>query len=112
MRLLCVVALLLLGAALNPAWAQMSFEQQLTRSRQPVAEPLDINLATPRQLNALPGFGPAYTRRVIAGRPYTAKNQLATRGVIPPGAYERVSGLIVAHRVATTILPGNPHRPK
>jgi competence protein ComEA len=116
MRLLCAVVLLLLGAALNSACdqmsAQMSFAQQLARSRQAVAEPLDINIATPHQLNALPGFGPAYTRRVIAGRPYTAKNQLATRGVIPQGAYERVSALIVAHRVATTVSPGNPHPPK
>jgi len=112
MRLLCAVVLLLLGTALYPACAQMSFEQQLARSRQPAAEPLDINTATPHQLNALPGFGPAYTRRIIAGRPYTAKNQLATRGVIPQGAYERVSALIVAHRVATTVSPGNPHPPK
>ncbi len=100
-RFLVVLAL---GAALNlvatGASAQVSFEQQLARSRQAPSEPLDINTATPQQLNALPGFGPAYTRRVIAGRPYTAKNQLVTRGVIPQGAYERVSDLIVAHRVA------------
>jgi DNA uptake protein ComE-like DNA-binding protein len=61
---------------------------------------LDINTASPRQLNALPGFGPAYTRRVIAGRPYMAKNQLVTRGVLPSEAYERVSALIIAHRPA------------
>ena len=104
---MCLQRLLLLAAmsaALNlaggQATAQMSFEQQMARSRQPVVELLDINVATPHQLNALPGFGPAYTRRIIAGRPYSAKNQLVTRGVIPQGAYERVSALIVAHRVA------------
>jgi hypothetical protein len=69
---------------------------------------LAINTATPQQLNALPGFGPAYTRRVIAGRPYSSKNLLVTRGVIPRGAYDRISPLIIAHRVA----PGNPHPPK
>jgi DNA uptake protein ComE-like DNA-binding protein len=61
---------------------------------------LDINTATPQQLNALPGFGPAYTRRVIAGRPYLSKNQLVTRGILPSAAYGRVSALIVAHRPA------------
>ena len=95
---------LVLAAALNLACAetsgQVSFEQQLAHSRQLPSDPLDINTASPHQLNALPGFGPAYTRRVIAGRPYTAKNQLVTRGVIPQGAYERISDLIVAHRVA------------
>ena len=104
MRLQALLVLMTLGTALNLASAhasgQVSFEQQLAHSRQLPSEPLDINTATPKQLNALPGFGPAYTRRVIAGRPYTAKNQLATRGVIPPGAYERISDLIVAHRVA------------
>ena len=104
MRLLRTLVLPALGVALNLACAQasgqVSFEQQLAHSRQLPSEPLDINTATQHQLNGLPGFGPAYTRRVIAGRPYTAKNQLATRGVIPQGAYERISDLIVAHRVA------------
>lgn len=61
-------------------------------------ELLDINTATPQQLKSLPGFGDAYVRRVIAGRPYTAKNQLVTRGVLPQTAYDRVSSRIVAHR--------------
>jgi DNA uptake protein ComE-like DNA-binding protein len=59
---------------------------------------LDINTATPDQLNALPGMGNAYTQRIVAGRPYTAKNQLTTRGVIPPAAYEKIKDQIIAHR--------------
>lgn len=59
---------------------------------------LDINTATPAQLKALPGMGDAYVQRVIAGRPYTAKNQLTTRGILPPAAYEKIKPLIVAHR--------------
>ncbi len=109
------LVLLALGAALNvgaQAVAQVSFEQQLARSRQPSADLLDINTATPRQLNALPGFGPAYTRRVIAGRPYSAKNQLVTRGVLPLEAYQRVSALIVAHRVSADVPTRFPHPPK
>ncbi len=67
---------------------------------QRLAEQVDINSATPQQLNALPGFGPAYTRRVIAGRPYRLKNQLVTRGVIPQAEYERIRDRIAAHRPA------------
>ena len=59
---------------------------------------LDINTATPDQLNALPGMGNAYTQRIIAGRPYTAKNQLTTRGVIPQAAYDKIKDQIIAHR--------------
>jgi competence protein ComEA len=73
--------------------------QPVTQAK-PAGDLLDINTATPQQLNALPGFGPAYTQRVIEGRPYTAKNQLVTRGVLPKSAYELVSSRIVAHRPA------------
>lgn len=59
---------------------------------------LDINTATADQLKALPGMGEAYAARFIAGRPYTAKNQLATRGILPKDEYERIRELIVAHR--------------
>lgn len=101
MRTIRLIPLAILGVTMA-ACAQQSALQQPhpAPAAQSSAEPLDINTATPQELNALPGFGPAYTRRVIAGRPYTAKNQLVTRGVIPQGAYERISDHIVAHRVA------------
>ena len=63
------------------------------------ADLLDINTASSAQLRALPGMGAAYAARIIAGRPYTAKNQLSQRGVIPDAAYLRIKDLIVAHRV-------------
>jgi DNA uptake protein ComE-like DNA-binding protein len=59
---------------------------------------LDINTATAAQLKALPGMGDEYVRRIIAGRPYTAKNQLTTRGILPQSAYEQVRDRIIAHR--------------
>jgi competence protein ComEA len=59
---------------------------------------LDLNTATPAQLKALPGMGDNYVTRVIAGRPYTAKNQLVQRGILPPNVYAGISDLIVAHR--------------
>ena len=85
----------------NPALAQTA----QTAPQQTIAEKiaaskdlLDINTATPAQLKALPGMGDAYVQRVIAGRPYTAKNQLTTRGILPPAAYEKIKPLIIAHR--------------
>ncbi len=61
-------------------------------------ELLDINTATAAQLRALPGMGDAYVQRIIAGRPYTAKNQLTQRGILPAAAYEKIKPLIIAHR--------------
>ena len=62
--------------------------------------PLDINTASPDQLKALPGIGDAYTKRIVDGRPYTAKNQLMTRGILPKGTYEAIADQIIAKRVA------------
>ncbi len=63
------------------------------------ANKLDLNTATPEQLKALPGMGDAYVKRIIDGRPYTAKNQLTTRGILPPEAYEKIRDQVIAHRV-------------
>jgi DNA uptake protein ComE-like DNA-binding protein len=60
------------------------------------AAPLDINTATPDQLKAFPGIGDAYSKRIIDGRPYTAKNQLVTRGILPQGVYNKIKDQIVA----------------
>ena len=62
-------------------------------------ELLDINTATAAQLKALPGMGNAYAARIIAGRPYSAKNALTKRGILPEAAYQQIKPLIIAHRI-------------
>jgi competence protein ComEA len=59
---------------------------------------VDINTATAAELGAIPGMGSAYVRRIISGRPYTAKNQLVTRGVLPQAVYEKIQFRIIARR--------------
>lgn len=59
---------------------------------------LDLNSATADQLKTLPGIGNAYAKRIIAGRPYVAKNQLATKGVIPQQTYNKIKDSVVARQ--------------
>ena len=59
---------------------------------------IDINTATADQLKTLPGIGDAYAKRIIQGRPYSAKNQLVTKGIIPKATYDKIADKIVAHK--------------
>jgi competence protein ComEA len=59
---------------------------------------LDINTATQQQLDALPGIGEAYSRRIVDSRkvdgPYKTTRDLVDRKVIPAAVYEKVRDLI------------------
>ena len=57
---------------------------------------LDINSATEKELEALPGIGDAYAAKIIAGRPYKAKSELTQKGIIPAGTYEKIKNRVVA----------------
>jgi len=61
---------------------------------------VDINTATADDLKALPGIGEVYSKKIIAARPYTAKNQLVSRGIVPQATYDKVSGMIIAKHPA------------
>ncbi len=57
---------------------------------------IDINTASMAQLKELSGIGDAYAQRIVKGRPYANKAQLATRGVLPQGVYDKVKAQLVA----------------
>ncbi|MGC9292676.1 MAG: ComEA family DNA-binding protein [Acidobacteriaceae bacterium] len=63
------------------------------------ADLIDINTATVAQLQAIPGMGEEYAKRIIAGRPYYAKNQLVHRGILPQDVYDKIKDKIIAHHI-------------
>ena len=89
----------LLSAPGAPTLAAFGQATAQSPSQRAMADPLDINVATVAELKALPGMGLAYARRVIENRPYSAKNQLVTRGILPQSVYDGIRDRIVAHRV-------------
>jgi DNA uptake protein ComE-like DNA-binding protein len=63
-----------------------------------MADKLDINTATLDQLKELPGIGDAYSQKIVAGRPYRAKNELVQKKIIPQGVYDKIKDMIVARQ--------------
>jgi competence protein ComEA len=61
--------------------------------------PLNLNTATPEELEALPGIGPVTVQKIVAARqeqPFASLEDAVTRGVIDRGQLEDITGLATA----------------
>jgi DNA uptake protein ComE-like DNA-binding protein len=110
-----IISSLILGAllALTPALIQSSQAQTPAPKAAPMAAPaakkdaapapkvelIDINRASAKDLDALPGIGEARSKAIIAGRPYKAKDELTKRKIIPQNVYDAIKDKIIAHQM-------------
>ena|SRR5438067_1935266 len=91
--LIVVTAVCMFGA--QPAGKKADTKAPVGKSA-PAGDLLDINTATVDQLQALPGIGEAYSKKIVAGRPYRAKNELVQKKIIPAATYDKIKDKIIA----------------
>jgi DNA uptake protein ComE-like DNA-binding protein len=58
--------------------------------------PMDLNSATVDELKTLPGITDELAQKIIAGRPYSGKDQLLKQSIVDKAAYEKIRPLVIA----------------
>jgi competence protein ComEA len=57
---------------------------------------VDINSASADELQAIPGIGDAYSKKIVDNRPYKRKDELVKKKVVPQATYDKIKDHIVA----------------
>ena len=66
--------------------------------------PVDLNTASEADLEKLPGVGPAYAKKIVAGRPYSTVADLSRAG-LPKRTLDRVTPLVAVTGAGGASMP-------
>lgn len=92
------------GVALSSVVAQTKTKASKTQTQGKV----DINTASEKDLEQLPGVGPATAKKIVAGRPYSAISDLSKAGV-PAKTIQEITPLVTVGGVPVS---GQEEEPK
>ena len=94
-KLLRIVAMAVALSFASPsvAWAKETPPKSAQKK-----DKVDINTASESEIKDLPGIGDAYAKKIVAGRPYKAKDELWEKKIIPKGTYQKIRDQVIAHQ--------------
>jgi len=87
-----IALVIVLVSLASPALAQRAKKSDETAT--PAAR-VDLNTATQKELENLPGIGPASAKKIIANRPYASPAELVKAG-ISRKTIDKIAGLVTA----------------
>ncbi len=112
--LLLLSTLLIVGAAAKGKKTKAGDTATKAASPAAAASKIDINSASEKDLDGLPGVGPATAKKIIAGRPYSSVSDLSRAG-LKPAVIQKITPLVVvgaASAAAAGASPGSGARGK
>lgn len=96
MKLRKLLAILLVCGAFIGSLGSVSLAEKAVGKAKAAKVLIDVNSASKEQLMELTGIGDAYADKIIAGRPYKGKDELAQKGVIPEATYKKIKSKVIA----------------